>query len=130
MKTTVNPKTLLCERARLLRLSRSSFSPVYQSLRPRVERKSFYQLRTLLRPVVACVNTVQIAGLVAKANSLLVAVVHSATVNWRIYTGLVLWAITPLATVFYKLFDRKLDDGTYTVNNYFLFEAMGPHIAM
>jgi hypothetical protein len=86
-----------------------------------VAKKSFFQPE-IRRPSAYAVRVI-LAGLSAVASS--------ATVNWRIYTGLALWGIvTPLSMVAYKLCDKTIDDGSYNGNLYYTLHAMGPFIAM
>jgi hypothetical protein len=122
MKTIINNQQPLCRKQKFgpSSLSLSLVQELLQSLLPVGTR--LFSLTPILHRL-AFVRREILAGLVAVANS--------ATVNWRIYTGLVLWGVvTPLSMVFYKLFDKTVDDGSYNGNLYYTLHAMGPYIAM
>jgi hypothetical protein len=123
MKTTfVNQTTPpLCE-SELSSSSRSWLHLPFLLVTSAVRRKLFSLAQGISRFRVSAPRALR-AGLVA--------VVNSATVNNRAYTGLFIWGVlTPLSLVFYKLFDRSVEDHSYIGNNYWTLHAMGPYLAM
>jgi hypothetical protein len=131
MKTIINPQLLrLCANAILCSPPLSwvlQFHSAYFLL-PALKRLLFLErkrLKARLRQVVA--------SALREILAILHALACSATVNMRIYAGLVMvWVLAPLASCIYQLYNptADMDPGWYHINGYYFFHALGPYISL
>lgn len=124
MKPIINNQQPLCERQHPFSslwprpsFGLSSFLPVAKKANPASKTRHLHQFVSVLRATFAGLN----------------ALVNSASVNGRLFSGLVIAGVmAPGAACLNLLFDRKadLDFSWYHVNNYYLFTALGPYLSM
>jgi hypothetical protein len=124
MKPIINNQQPLCER-------QHSFSCSWPQ--PSSGLLSFFPAPKKATPVSKTLHLHQFASALKVMFVGLNALVNSASVNTRLFSGLAIAGVmAPGASCLNLFFDRKadLDFSWYHVNNYYLFTALGPYLSM